>query len=182
MIQKSWPFARLLALSAFLALGYTPAQAQDQDQAPDPASQEAAEIEAAAELRDEIDIGNGWTRATPGGATNAAVYLEIENENEQEVRLIQVTSANAESVEIHSSTTQNGITRMVAVPNVTIAPDGEANFAPGGMHLMLVNLKAPLLEGDSFLLSFRFEGLAVKSSVVDVLAADALGPAPPVPE
>ncbi|MCH8858732.1 MAG: copper chaperone PCu(A)C, partial [Proteobacteria bacterium] len=94
MIQKSWPFARLLALSAFLALGYTPAQAQDQDQAPDPASQEAAEIEAAAELRDEIDIGNGWTRATPGGATNAAVYLEIENENEQEVRLIQVTSAN----------------------------------------------------------------------------------------
>ena len=135
---------------------------------------EADEAAAAAiaEARANISITNAWTRATPGNATNAAVYLRIGNIGTEPETLIGVRGEMSERVMIHS-----GGGQMAPLESVEIPPEDAVMFAPNGNHIMLTDLRAPLLEGDSFLIQLEFEKGGSQAVSVDVLAANAMGPA-----
>ena len=144
------------------------------DEAVEEGLSEADEAAAAAivEARANISVTNAWTRATPGNATNAAVYLRIGNIGAEPEKLIGARAEMSERVMIHS-----GGGQMAAVESLDIPGEDAVLFAPNGNHIMLTDLRSPLLEGDSFLVQLEFEKGGSQTVSVQVLAANAVGPA-----
>ncbi|MDQ0512854.1 copper chaperone PCu(A)C [Ancylobacter amanitiformis] len=99
----------------------------------------------------ELEIGHPWARMTPAGAKVGGGYLSIENEGKEADTLVSVTAEAAGHVEIHEMAVKDGIMTMRLLPDgIAIPAGGEVKLAPGGYHLMLMDLKQPLKEGDSF--------------------------------
>ena len=144
-----------------------------------PSPAEVAAQRAAAAAKAAVDVTDGWTRATPGTATTAAIYLRIVNAGKDPDRLIGADVGAAQKAELHTATTVNGVMKMDAVPAMAIPAGATVMLSPAGNHIMLVGLKAPLKEGESFLVKLNFEKAGSETAVVKILAANALGPPAP---
>lgn len=105
----------------------------------------------------QIQIENGWARATPPGAKIAAAYMTIRNAAATPDRLVAASSPAAERAETHVTVKDGDIFRMREVLGYEIPARGSFELKPGGAHLMLVNIKAPFKEGDKIPLTLRFE-------------------------
>lgn len=121
-----------------------------------------------------LHIAHPWTRATPPNAAVAGGYMTIENGGGAD-RLVAASSPAAGEVQVHSMAMEEGIMRMRQLPDGLPLPAGEAvTLAPGGYHLMLIGLAAPLREGERVPLTLRFE----KAGEIEVeLAVEAMGAA-----
>jgi|SRR6185503_11341976 len=140
-----------------------------------PAGDAAARARAAAlAAKANIDITDAWARATAGTANTAAIYLHLVSAKDPD-RLVSVDASAAQKIEVHEESNQGGVARMATLPGVDIPAGGTVNFAPGGKHLMLTGLKAPLKEGESFLITLTFEKAGSQSAPVKVLGAAATG-------
>ncbi len=102
-----------------------------------------------------ITVEHPWAR--PASSGNSAAYFDLENAGAAD-RLIGVASDVAGSVEMHSTTIDaQGVGRMVPVQAVDIPAEAQAKFAPGGLHVMLVGLTRPLVQGAEFPMTLTFE-------------------------
>jgi copper(I)-binding protein len=98
-----------------------------------------------------------WARATVAAQRTGGAYLRIDNAAGAADRLIGASSAAAERVELHTMSMQGDVMRMRQVDAIDV-PAGEAvELKPGGQHLMLVGLKAPLRDGETIAVELRFE-------------------------
>jgi copper(I)-binding protein len=70
--------------------------------------------------------------------------------------LVGVSTPIAATAEMHQSFTQGGVMRMRGVASLPIKPGAMVTFAPGGYHIMLMDLKQPLVAGQSFPLTLKF--------------------------
>jgi periplasmic copper chaperone A len=105
----------------------------------------------------EFTVTGAWSRTTPPGIPVGVVYLTITNDTGKSDRLLKLKTAAASSVEVHRTETIEGVARMREVSVLHIAPGETVKFEPGGMHLMLMGLKGPLVEGKTFELELLFE-------------------------
>ena len=112
---------------------------------------------AASPAAAQIQIENGWARATPPGAKIAAAYMTIRNAAATPDRLVAASSPAAERAETHVTVKDGDIFRMREVLGYEIPARGSFELKPGGAHLMLVNIKAPFKEGAKVPLTLRFE-------------------------
>jgi copper(I)-binding protein len=114
----------------------------------------------------DIRIEGGWARAAPfivdedGGGGNSAVYLTIRNPGEGSDCLIGGETASAGAVQLHESRVVNDVMSMQRLDGVEIPAGGAVELKPGGLHLMLLGLREPLIEGEEIdlILRFRFSG------------------------
>jgi copper(I)-binding protein len=99
------------------------------------------------------------TPSLPGTTTGAAYFVALENTGAQPDTLVRAATPVAASVELHSmSVDAQGVMRMREIDGIAIAPKATIKMRPGmGFHLMLVGLKQPLKEGDTFPMSLQFE-------------------------
>jgi copper(I)-binding protein len=104
----------------------------------------------------EVTVENAWARATPPGARLAAGYMTLRNSGEAD-RLVSVRSPAAEKVQTHVTIKDGDVSRMRETRGYDVPAKGALELSPGGSHLMLVNIKAPLKEGDKVPLVLRFE-------------------------
>ena len=104
----------------------------------------------------QVTVENAWARATPPGAKIAAGYLTIRNAGAAD-KLVGASSPAAEKVETHVTMKDGDISRMREVKGYAVPAKGKLDLTPSGSHLMLVNIKAPLKEGDKVPLVLRFE-------------------------
>jgi len=105
----------------------------------------------------QVKAENAWARATPPGAKIAAGYLTIRNTAGSADRLLGIASPGAEKVQMHITVKDGDIFRMREVRSYDIPANGSLELKPGGGHLMFVNIKAPLKEGDKVPATLRFE-------------------------
>jgi hypothetical protein len=116
-----------------------------------------------------ITVSAPWVRASAPGQTNGAGYLEIANSGAAPDRLVGVSSAAAELVEVHTVVMQNGMAQMrPADDGVAVPAGGRASLAPGGYHVMFTKLKAPFAQGAEIPAVLKFEKsgeVAVKFTV-----------------
>src|SRR6185436_10587301 len=108
----------------------------------------------AAQALAQVTVENAWARATPPGAKIAAGYLTIRNAGAAD-RLVSASSPAAEKVETHVTVKDGDVSRMREVKGYAVPAKGKVELAPGGSHLMLVNIKAPLKEGEKVPLVLR---------------------------
>lgn len=125
----------------------------------------------------DLVIAQPWTRATPGGAKVGGAFLTIENKGSSPDRLISATTDIAAKVEVHEMKTDNGVMAMrPSESGVTIDPGKTVKLAPGGYHLMLFDLKAPLKQGDKVPVTLQFEKAGKVNLSFDVQGVGAPGP------
>jgi copper(I)-binding protein len=105
----------------------------------------------------ELTIDNAFARATIGAGKNGTAYMTIQNDGAAPDRLLGATSEAAAKTMIHESRMVDGVMTMRHLDAITIAPGETVRLAPGGRHLMLMGLKAPLREGESLSVTLRFE-------------------------
>lgn len=90
-----------------------------------------------------------WSRATPGGAKVAGGYFKITNTGSSADRLVGGSSAAAGRIEVHEMALTDGVMRMRPLKDgLEIPAGGTVEFKPGGHHVMMLDLKHGLSEGD----------------------------------
>lgn len=104
----------------------------------------------------DLKIVHPWSRATAPSAPAGIAYMTIDNRGASD-KLLKATSDVAKAVELHTHIMDGPIMRMRQVQDVDIAGGTETKLAPGGLHVMLIGLKAPLKEGTTFPMTLTFE-------------------------
>ena len=105
----------------------------------------------------QVEIDKPWTRATAPGAKTAAGYMTISNKSSQPDRLVGGSSPVAAKVETHIHIKDGEILRMREVKGYDIPAKGSFELKPGGPHLMLVDIKRQLKEGEKVPVVLKFE-------------------------
>lgn len=106
----------------------------------------------------DLAVERPWARASIGTSRPGAAYLTITNEGAEADRLTRVESATAGRSEVHETATDaSGVSRMQATGPLAIPPGESVRLEPGGKHVMLMELKEPLEEGETLTLVLTFE-------------------------
>ena len=128
-----------------------------------------------------LAITQAWSRATPGGAKVAGGYLTIENRGAGPDRLLSGSTELARKLEIHEMAANGGVMTMRPIEGgLIIAPGSSVKFAPGGYHLMLLDLNAPLKQGEQVPVTLTVERAGAIEVLFDVQGVGAQAPAAPV--
>ena len=104
-------------------------------------------------------IDHPYAIPTPAGSQVGAVFFRtLMNTGAQPDRLVAARSANAASVEIQRGILEGGVTRARSLPSLDLPPGAELKLRhDGDIRLALIDLKAPLQDGQCFPLWLRFE-------------------------
>src|SRR5580658_2954802 len=95
----------------------------------------------------DITVSSRMVRASFGAAPNSAAYMVITNAGNAPDKLIAARCACAASADIHETEDMAGMSMMKSAAPVVIPAHGQVVFHPGGLHVMLTDLKRPLIEG-----------------------------------
>jgi periplasmic copper chaperone A len=125
----------------------------------------------------DIVITQAWSRATPSGAKVAGGYLTIENKGTAPDRLVGAAGDIAGKLEVHEMAMNNGVMTMRSLDKgLPIEPGKTVKLAPGGHHLMLMDLKQPFKQGDKIPVTLEFEKAGKVTLSLDVQSVGAKGP------
>ncbi|MFL0348643.1 copper chaperone PCu(A)C [Stenotrophomonas lactitubi] len=106
-----------------------------------------------------VAVEQGWARMPPNPAMPmTAGYGVIHNGCSKAVTITGVSSAAFGDVSLHETTVVDGISRMRAIERLPLAPGARAELKPGGLHLMLMDGKGALKEGQTVPLRLQMEG------------------------
>ena len=123
-----------------------------------------------------LTLQHPWTRATAGKV--GAGYTIIVNAGKTPDTLLSASSPAVDKVEIHTMTMDGGVMKMRPLPDgIAIPAGGTAKLAPGGNHLMLLGLKAPVIEGSLVPVTLNFAKAGPVKVQLKVEAAGASEPA-----
>ena len=125
----------------------------------------------------DLVISQAWSRATPGGAKTGGGFLTIENKGSAPDKLVGVSADVAGKIEVHEMATDGGVMKMRPVEGgLTIDPGKTVKLAPGGLHLMMTDLRNPLKKGDKVPVTLQFEKAGKVQVTLDVQGIGAPGP------
>lgn len=122
-----------------------------------------------------IEIMSPWARATAADAENGVAYMTVVNKSNSDDRLVAVSTPVAATAEPHKTTDENGVMKMLPADAVEVKAGSEVVLKPGGYHVMLMHLKAPLIEGQTFPMTLTFEKAGKVEVTVKVEKAGAMG-------
>ena len=114
----------------------------------------------------DIKIENAWSRAALAGHIGV-VYLTISDSGAPD-KLIAAASPIATKADLHESFTDNGVAKMRDVAALPVTPGKPVTLAPGGYHIMLMGLKQPLKQGDTFPITLSFAKAGQLTATVTV--------------
>jgi periplasmic copper chaperone A len=145
----------------------------------------AAQLAPAAARAADYDVGaihitQPWARATPKGASSGAGYLTVTNNGTAADRVTCAGSDAAAQCQIHTVSMENGVMKMRPVEGgLEIKPGETVILKPGGDHVMFVNLKHPLEQGNAVEATLQFEKAGTVKVGFPIAAIGAAAPGMP---
>ena len=103
-------------------------------------------------------VEGAWIRMPPVAMPMMAGFGRIENRCAAPLAIVAARSAAFADVSLHETRIVDGVSKMRALPELRIAPDGAAVLKPGGMHLMLMRPGATLKPGSRVVVEFVLAG------------------------
>jgi copper(I)-binding protein len=103
-----------------------------------------------------VTVSGAWVRATASAAEPSAAYFTITNASAASDTLTAATSPAAGMAQVMQATTSGGMTGMAPMDGLPVAAGSSVTLAPGGLHLMLMDLTGPLTAGSSVELDLMF--------------------------
>jgi copper(I)-binding protein len=122
-----------------------------------------------------ISIEQPWARAAVQGGTGG-VFLTIRNTGNSADRLLSASSPLPRAAELHTTVRDGDVMRMQPVQAIEVPAGGSVTLRPGGLHLMLVGLSAPMRVGEAVPVTLTFEHAGAITVQVPVQPAGAAGP------
>jgi copper(I)-binding protein len=122
---------------------------------------------AAAGEAPQFQIDHPWARASAGAAKTGAAYLTITDQGAAD-RLTGASTPVADTAELHESMADMGTMKMRPVDGLALDTGKPVKLGPGGYHVMLFGLKAPLKAGDTFPLTLKFDHAAPLTVTISV--------------
>lgn len=116
----------------------------------------------------DLQVTSSWARASIPGATNGAAYVSLSNEQSEAKTIVEVASNVSKKTELHKHVHEQGMMKMVHVPELEIASGESLEMKPGGYHIMLFNLQQPLESGNQITLTFKFSDDESQDVSIDV--------------
>jgi len=135
-----------------------------------------AMLAAAAGTPPALVVTDAWARATAPGAPVGAVYLVLDNSAGKADRLLSVSTDRAERCEVHTMIADGDLMKMRRVDPLRVGAGERVVFEPGGLHVMLMGLGSPLVEGETLKLVMTFENAGILQVEAQVVPATAAGP------
>lgn len=117
-------------------------------------------------LAQPLHVEGAWARATAPGQAVGGAYMTLTAAQDQ--WLLGGSSPAAGHVEVHEMALQDNVMRMRAIESLHLPAGAPVTLQPGGLHLMLVDLKAPLVAGRSVALTLRLRDAQGRESSVPV--------------
>ena len=109
-------------------------------------------------MASDLMFGALQFRATIGSMPSSAAYLSITNQGAMADQLLAVESSLAHKTELHTMDVTNGVMKMRQIHGGIAIPAGKTiQLAPGGFHVMLIGLKAPLNADENYQVTLVFE-------------------------
>ncbi len=103
-----------------------------------------------------VEIRDAWVRATVKGQTATGAFMKITAKDD--ARLIGASSPVAGVTEVHEMKMEGDVMKMRAVPGGLDLPAGKTvELKPGGYHMMMMDLKAPLAKDSAVPLTLVFK-------------------------
>lgn len=122
-----------------------------------------------------LEVTQPWIRATPPGAGAGGGFITLTNHGNADDTLIRVTTSITDRVELHTMEMDGDVMRMAPLPGGIEIPAGESvTLAPGGLHLMFMELASPIVEGQPIPITLEFqyaESIEAELQVVPVGAS-----------
>lgn len=124
----------------------------------------------------DLVIEKPWARASIGTDRPAAAFMTIRNMGSAQDTLLAVSSSLSRMAEVHATSMNNGVMRMAPAGEVTIPAEGEALLAPGGLHIMMMKLTAPLKKGETVQVTLTFKRAGEITVTAPIYGFGATGP------
>jgi periplasmic copper chaperone A len=105
----------------------------------------------------KINVSHAWVKEAPPNAEALAGYMDLQNQTLQTQTLLRASSADFKSVMLHQTVTKGGMAHMNHTPLIEIKAGSTLQLTPGGYHLMLMNPKKPLRQGDQVQITLEFQ-------------------------
>lgn len=121
----------------------------------------------------QLGVSNAWIPQAPPGAAMLAGYLTIKNTGDAPVSILAAQSDRFRTVSVHQTVIENGVARMRELNSLEIAPGQEVKFAPGGMHLMLMQPRKDVNPGDRIEITLLISDGTRVPAIFEVQTADA---------
>jgi len=124
-------------------------------------------------LLSAVEVADAFARATAPTQKTGAVFLRLSNSSSSPISLTSASTAVAGTAELHTHIREDGVMKMRAVPTITVPAQGSTTLKPGADHIMLFDLKSPLVEGTTLRLTLTFSDASQTQVEVPVRSADA---------
>ena len=102
-----------------------------------------------------VQIENAYTRSTVPGQMAAGGFMKVENKGGVDL-LVSASSPVAGEVQLHEMAMEGNVMKMRQVKDIPVPAGGAVELKPGGMHLMFMNIKAPLAAGETVPVKLKF--------------------------
>lgn len=123
---------------------------------------------AAISAQAQVTVKDAWVRSTVSQQKVTGAFMQLTSA--QDVRLIEVRSSAAATVELHKMEMVDNVMKMRAVPALDLPAGKAVELNPGGYHVMLIDLKSQVKEGDLIPLTLVVEGKDKKRTMIEIKA------------
>jgi periplasmic copper chaperone A len=135
-------------------------------------------LSAAAAYAGEIAVDNPFARASAGPAKVGAVFMTLKNSGAADDALVAAESPVAARAELHMHVMDGDVMRMRQVASIDVPAGGTVSLEPGGLHIMLIDLREPLKQGETLPLTLTFAKAGKVTVQVPVKSPAETAPAP----
>ena len=129
---------------------------------------------ALAAAADMVTVDEPYVRLAPPNAPATGAFMVIKNAGDKDVKVVKADNPASKVTELHTHLNENGVMKMRPVAAIDVKSKGEAVLKPGGLHVMMINLNAPMKEGDVVPITLTFDdgsSKQVDAKVVRPMAA-----------
>ncbi len=116
----------------------------------------------------DVTVKDSWVRGTTPAQKATGAFMEITSS--EAAALLSASSPVAGVVEIHTMKMEDGVMKMRAIPKLDLPAGKGVKLAPGGNHVMLMDLKQQMKKGDVVPITLRIEGKDKKVQMLEVKA------------
>jgi copper(I)-binding protein len=110
----------------------------------------------------DLTITDFYVRMAPPGTPTTGAFMTIKNNSNTDRKLLKAESPAAKTVELHKHINDNGVMKMRQVMEIDVKSQGQAELKPGSYHVMLIDLRQTLKEGETIPLTLTFDDGSTK--------------------
>ena len=124
----------------------------------------------------QVTVKDAWVRATVPQQKATGAFMQLQSV--QDAKLLSAQSPVAGVVEVHEMSMDGGVMKMRAIPSLALPAGKAVELKPGGYHVMLMDLKGQVKDGDTVPVTLVVEGKDGKRQNIEIKASARMAAAP----